>query len=152
MVFFGCFPSADDVEIAEENIGYLFNDGIPGENVTLGLRADAMISPIVLVMLPLVYIVGSMAFGISNATISIALNLGFSWMPMVNCFTTAFFVKPYRIAVEQLLCGRCCTISSKWSNEVTVTSFIKVKPKVAFTSAANSVKTQNLTLKRSMTC
>lgn len=76
-----------------------------------------MISPIILVMFPLVYIVGSMFFGISDPKLSIALNIGFSWMPMVNCFTTTFFVKPYRIAVEKILFGRWLKISNKWAGE-----------------------------------
>lgn len=101
-----------------------------------------MISPIVLVMLPLVYVVGSMAFGISNAKISIALNLGFAWMPMVNSFTTTFFVRPYRIAVEQLLCGRCFRISNKWTTEST-TQFVQVKKaqtKMAFVNITKNPK------------
>uniref|UniRef100_A0A914E5D1 Uncharacterized protein n=1 Tax=Acrobeloides nanus TaxID=290746 RepID=A0A914E5D1_9BILA len=86
-----------------------------------------MISPIVLVMLPLVYVVGSMALGISDVKLSIVLNMGFAWMPMLNCITTTFFVRPYRVAVEQLLCGRCCKISNKWTTEST-TQFVRVQP------------------------
>uniref|UniRef100_A0A914E5X5 Uncharacterized protein n=1 Tax=Acrobeloides nanus TaxID=290746 RepID=A0A914E5X5_9BILA len=90
-------------------------------------------------MLPLVYVVGSMALGISDAKLSIALNMGFAWMPMVNCFTTTFFVRPYRIAVGQLLCGRCFKISNKWTTEMT-TKFIRVQPKEIIVSSVTIVK------------
>uniref|UniRef100_A0A914DJJ7 Uncharacterized protein n=1 Tax=Acrobeloides nanus TaxID=290746 RepID=A0A914DJJ7_9BILA len=97
-----------------------------------------MISPIVLVMLPLVYVVGSMAFGISDAKLSIALNMGFAWMPMLNCFTTTFFVRPYRIAVGQLLCGICFG-SNNWTTEST-TQFVRVQPKKAIVASVTIVK------------
>uniref|UniRef100_A0A914DHE9 Uncharacterized protein n=1 Tax=Acrobeloides nanus TaxID=290746 RepID=A0A914DHE9_9BILA len=97
-----------------------------------------MISPIVLVMLPLVYVVGSIAFGISDAKLSIALNMGFAWMPMLNCFTTTFFVRPYRIAVGQLLCGICLE-SNKRTTEST-TQFVRVQPKETIVASVNIVK------------
>uniref|UniRef100_A0A914EDW4 Ovule protein n=1 Tax=Acrobeloides nanus TaxID=290746 RepID=A0A914EDW4_9BILA len=65
-----------------------------------------------------------MFLGIPDSRLSIILNLGFSWIPFVNSFTTIYFVRPYKNGAKKLFCFKCFKVSHQWQ-EVHSTSFFK---------------------------
>uniref|UniRef100_A0A914CIW2 Uncharacterized protein n=1 Tax=Acrobeloides nanus TaxID=290746 RepID=A0A914CIW2_9BILA len=66
-----------------------------------------ILSPLIFNMLPLVYIVTTLFLGVSDPRLSIVLNLGFSWIPFINSFTTIYFVLPYKQGAKEILFGKC---------------------------------------------
>lgn len=64
-----------------------------------------MLTPLLVVFVPIAYVGIQLAIGSSVPRESAFLTAAFAWVPFVNSTITIYFVKPYRKFMGQLLCS-----------------------------------------------